>query len=156
MTFQPGREVFGCLCLPEALIHPFNLQGPRLCDVELDSVDLARSLQRYIVDDGFLKVLTKAKSGSTILSLMAKAVRELLKKALAEHKDMESILKVVITELLLVADYLSVLCGEVLEKPQEALDGIMKANSETADTVRNLVNQTAFWMEQQKKPKRQL
>ena len=124
---------------------------PHLCDVDLDAVEVAKTLQRVIVREGFLKVLAKGKSGSAMIGLMSTAVSRLLSKPILETKDMPAIMKVACTELLLISEALGVMSGATLPKPLEALDGLAKSKWESAQVVSQLAQQTPFWKEAEKR-----
>ena len=119
----------------------------------MDGVEAAQTLQRLLVTEALLKVVAKGKAAASIVRLMAKAIRDMLGAKLeqAKDEDMAPIMKVACKEVLLVANALSVLCGETVPKPLEPLDELAASKTGPPHIVKKSLQQTPYWADQEKR-----
>ena len=132
----------------------FRWEAPRLCDVELEELALAKAFQHVAINESMLKVLSKGEGFTSVVGNMTKKMGELLAGYLQKPDTLPAIVVVALEAVQMVMAGLSFVVGQPSARESD-FEAMMVSKAAPASITRQLLNQSAFWSTASKLAKQQ-
>ena len=121
----------------------FDWRAPRLAQTDMDEINKARQVQQLCINDALLRVLHRGKPGAAVAEMMA---TKLLSTLEAVVPKVPTVLQLACSELVVVAKALLLLTGNSSYDVK-----ILAQIPSSCDVLKQLLGQTPFWREAEKK-----